>query len=40
MTFGPGTVISAPGDMIEVHFEKSVKVKKFMKGFAPIVKLA
>ena len=39
-TFGPGTVISASGDMIEVQFEKSGKVKKLMKGFAPIVKLA
>ena len=38
-TFGPGTVISASGDMIEVQFEKSGKVKKLMKGFAPIVKL-
>ena len=39
-TFGPGTVISASGDMIEVQFEKSGKVKKLMKGFAPIVKLS
>ncbi len=39
-TFGPGTVISVSGDMIEVQFEKSGKVKKLMKGFAPIVKLA
>ena len=38
-TFGPGTVISASGDMIEVQFEKSGKVKKLMKGFAPIVRL-
>ena len=38
-TFGPGTVISVSGDMIEVQFEKSGKVKKLMKGFAPIVKL-
>ena len=38
-TFGTGTVVSASGDMIEVQFEKSGKVKKLMKGFAPIVKL-
>ena len=38
-TFGAGTVLSASGDMIEVQFEKSGKVKKLMKGFAPIVKL-
>ena len=38
-TFGSGTVISASGDMIEVQFEKSGKVKKLMKGFAPIVKI-
>ena len=38
-TFGPGTVISVDGDMIEVQFEKSGKTKKLMKGFAPIVKL-
>ena len=38
-TFGPGTVISAAGDMIEVQFERSGQTKKLMKGFAPIVKL-
>ena len=38
-TFGPGTVISVDGDMIEVQFERSGKTKKLMKGFAPIVKL-
>ena len=38
-TFGTGTVLSVSGDMIEVQFEKSGKVKKLMKGFAPIVKL-
>ena len=37
-TFGPGTVISAAGDMIEVQFERSGQTKKLMKGFAPIVK--
>ena len=39
-TFGPGTVISAAGDMIEVQFEKSGQTKKLMKGFAPIVKIS
>ena len=38
-TFGPGTVISAAGDMIEVQFERGGQTKKLMKGFAPIVKL-
>lgn len=38
-TFGPGTVISAAGDMIEVQFERNGQTKKLMKGFAPIVKL-
>ena len=37
-TFGPGTVISAAGDMIEVQFERNGQTKKLMKGFAPIVK--
>ena len=39
-TFGPGTVISAAGDMIEVQFERPGQTKKLMKGFAPIVKLS
>ncbi len=38
-TFGPGSVISVDGDMIEVKFEKSGQTKKLMKGFAPIVRL-
>ncbi|QWT17393.1 UvrD-helicase domain-containing protein [Collinsella sp. zg1085] len=38
-TFGPGTVISVDGDMLEVQFEKSGAVKKLLKGFAPIVRL-
>ena len=38
-TFGPGTVISVDGDMIEVKFERSGQTKKLMKGFAPIVRL-
>ena len=39
-TFGPGTVISAAGDMIEVQFERSGQTKKLMKGFAPIVRIS
>ncbi|MBE6469752.1 MAG: DNA helicase UvrD [Coriobacteriaceae bacterium] len=38
-TFGPGKVLSAEGDIIEVQFEKTGQIKKLMKGFAPIVKL-
>lgn len=38
-TFGPGVVLSASGDMIEVRFSRTGKVKKLMKGFAPIVKV-
>ena len=38
-TFGPGVVIDAQGDMIEVKFTRTGSVKKLMKGFAPIVKI-
>lgn len=38
-TFGPGIVIGASGDMIEVKFTRTGKIKKLMKGFAPIVKI-
>ena len=38
-TFGPGVVLGASGDMIEVKFTRTGKVKKLMKGFAPIVKV-
>ncbi len=38
-TFGPGVVLSTSGDMIEVRFTRTGKVKKLMKGFAPIVKV-
>ena len=38
-TFGPGVVLSATGDVIEVRFTRTGKVKKLMKGFAPIVKV-
>ena len=38
-TFGPGEVIAAQGDTIEVRFSRTGKTKKLVKGFAPIVKL-
>ena len=38
-TFGPGVVVSAQGDTIEVRFTRTGAVKKLMKGFAPIVKV-
>lgn len=38
-TFGPGTVLSVSGDMIEVKFTRTGKIKKLMRGFAPIVKI-
>ena len=38
-TFGPGVVVSAKGDTIEVRFTRTGAVKKLMKGFAPIVKV-
>ncbi len=38
-TFGPGVVIAAKGDTIEVRFSRTGKTKKLMKGFAPIVKI-
>ena len=38
-TFGPGVVLSVEGDTIEVKFTRTNKVKKLMKGFAPIVKI-
>ncbi|WP_455139722.1 3'-5' exonuclease, partial [Thermophilibacter sp.] len=38
-TFGPGTVLSVSGDTIEVRFSRTGKVKKLLKGFAPLVKV-
>ncbi len=38
-TFGPGVVRSVVGDTIEVHFSRTGKTKKLLKGFAPIVKI-
>ena len=38
-TFGPGVVIAASGDTIEVKFTRTGKTKKLLKGFAPIVKI-
>ena len=38
-TFGPGVVLAASGDTIEVRFTRTGKTKKLLKGFAPIVKI-
>lgn len=38
-TFGPGVVIKADRDTIDVRFDRTGKTKKLMKGFAPIVKI-
>ena len=38
-TFGPGVVLSASGDTIEVRFTRTGKTKKLLKGFAPLVKI-
>ena len=38
-TFGPGVVTAVDGDAIEVHFTRTGKTKKLLKGFAPIVKI-
>ena len=38
-TFGPGVVTSVERDAIEVRFTRTGKVKKLLKGFAPIVKI-
>lgn len=38
-TFGPGQVLSVKGDVIEIKFTRTGKVKKLMRGFAPIVKM-
>lgn len=38
-TFGPGVVIKADRDTIDVRFDRIGKTKKLMKGFAPIVKI-
>ena len=38
-TFGPGVVLSASGDTIEVRFSRTGKTKKLLKGFAPLVKI-
>ena len=38
-TFGPGVVLSVDGDALEIKFSRTGKVKKLMKGFAPIVKV-
>ncbi len=38
-TFGPGVVVAASGDTVEIRFDRTGKQKKLMKGFAPIVKI-
>ena len=38
-TFGPGVVVAASGDTIEVKFTRTGKTKKLLKGFAPLVKV-
>lgn len=38
-TFGPGTVVAVDGDIFEVKFSRTGKIKKLMRGFAPIVKV-
>ncbi len=38
-TFGPGVVLSVDGDVIAVRFTRTGKVKKLMRGFAPLVKV-
>ena len=38
-TFGPGTVVAVDGDKLTIHFAKSGKTKKLLKGYAPIVKV-
>ncbi|MDO4428238.1 MAG: UvrD-helicase domain-containing protein [Atopobiaceae bacterium] len=38
-TFGPGVVIAASGDTIEVKFTRTGTTKKLLKGFAPLVKI-
>ena len=39
-TFGPGVVVAASGDTIEVKFTRTGKTKKLLKGFAPLVKVS
>lgn len=38
-TFGPGVVLAVEGDAIEVRFTRTGRIKKLLKGFAPIVKI-
>ena len=38
-TFGPGVVLKADGDILEIQFSRTGKVKKLMRGFAPIVRV-
>ena len=38
--FGKGIVKHATTDTVEVYFEKSGKVKKLLKGFAPLTRIS
>ncbi len=38
-TFGPGVVIAADRDTVDIRFERTGKTKKLLKSFAPIVKI-
>mgnify|MGYP007070329408 CR=1 FL=1 len=38
-TFGAGLVVGVEGDRLSVHFARSGKTKKLLKGYAPLVKL-
>ena len=38
-TFGPGTVLSVKGDVIEVRFSRTGATKKLLRGFAPLVRI-
>jgi ATP-dependent DNA helicase UvrD/PcrA len=37
--FGPGRVVGAKGDALEIRFERSGDTKKLLVGYAPIVKI-
>ncbi len=38
--FGQGTVLSCEGEAIQIRFDAGHKVKKMLKGYAPIVKIS
>jgi DNA helicase-2/ATP-dependent DNA helicase PcrA len=37
--FGPGRVVSAKGDALEIRFDRSGETKKLLVGYAPIVRI-